>query len=124
MKISELNKTLNISKDTIRYYEKIGLISPVILNNRRDYNQQVAERLRSIQILKKAQFSLNEIKVFIDLDEKLDSLEKIMEMSDEDFRMINNLIDKKLNDITKIKNEIEIAEKVLEKMNEKMGGIK
>ncbi|WP_414055003.1 MerR family transcriptional regulator [Macrococcus equi] len=124
MKISELSKTLNISKDTIRYYEKIGLISPVIFNNRRDYNQQVAERLRSIQILKKAQFSLNEIKVFIDLDEKLDSLEKIMEMSDEDYRMINDLIDKKLNDITKIKNEIEIAEKVLEKMNEKMGGIK
>ncbi|MCE4957122.1 MerR family DNA-binding transcriptional regulator [Macrococcoides caseolyticum] len=28
MRIGELSKVLNISRDTIRYYEKLGLIKP------------------------------------------------------------------------------------------------
>ncbi|WP_414050237.1 MerR family transcriptional regulator [Macrococcus animalis] len=124
MRIGELSKLINISKDTIRYYEKLGLITPEIINNKRTYNQQDFERLQSIQILKTAQFTLNEIKIFIDLDDQLDTLEKIMEMSEEDNKMIKTLINKKLNDITKIKSEIEVAKKVLEKMKLKMGEIK
>lgn len=51
MKISEVSKKYGLSQDTLRYYEKIGLIPPVNRNsgNIREYNE---DDIRWIEFIK------------------------------------------------------------------------
>ena len=60
MKASELAQKANLGKDTLRYYEKIGLISapPRGSNGYRDYPNSCLDELKFI----KMGFTLNEIK--------------------------------------------------------------
>lgn len=69
MLIGELAKITGFSKDTIRYYEKIGLI---VLskrdrhnNNYKDYPEEVLQALKSIRNLKDLGFTLEEIREII-----------------------------------------------------------
>lgn len=124
MKIGELSKTVDLSKDTIRYYEKMGLISPTIINKVRIYSEKDLLRLKSIQILKTARFSLMEIKIFIDYDNQFNSMDEIYNMSKDDLSMLKDLINEKMEEIDRIKNELEIASKLLNKMNNKLKEIK
>jgi len=39
MKIGEFALCTGLSKDTIRYYEKINLLHPALKNNQREYNE-------------------------------------------------------------------------------------
>ena len=65
MLIGELVSRTGISKDTIRFYEKKGLIQvnrdQRRSNNYKDYPDQVFERLLVIKNLKELGFSLREI---------------------------------------------------------------
>ena len=52
MKIGELSIQSNLSRDTLRYYEELGLIQPVrMANNYRDYPLKTIEVLQFIQVL-------------------------------------------------------------------------
>lgn len=66
MKIGELVKISGLSKDTIRYYEKFGLLCgvtrPSQFNNYKDYSEKNIARLELIQEMKKLGFTLNECK--------------------------------------------------------------
>jgi len=66
MLIGQLSKLTGFSRDTIRYYEKIGLIE---LPRRRhddssykDYPEEVVQRLRAIRKYKELGFTLEEIR--------------------------------------------------------------
>ena len=50
MTIKEVSEKYNLSKDTLRYYEKEGLIGPVLKgsNGQRDYKE---ENLRQIEFI-------------------------------------------------------------------------
>lgn len=63
-KIADLGE---VSKDTLRYYEKIGLISkPMRTNNGyRRYNEQHLRELKFIKYAKSVGFSLRKIKLAI-----------------------------------------------------------
>lgn len=124
MKIGELSKKVDLSKDTIRYYEKIGLISPAIINKVRIYSEKDLLRLKSIQILKTARFSLMEIKIFIEYDNKFNSMDEIYNMSLDDLSMLEDIINEKIDEIDRIKNDLEIATKLLNSMNNKLKEIK
>ncbi len=68
MLISELSKHLNLSRDTIRFYEKLALIHPLIRNNGyKDYSEQDVQQLQLIQVAKNLGFTLAEIKQILDL---------------------------------------------------------
>lgn len=65
MKIIEFEKRANVTRDTIRYYEKIGLIKPPArgINGYRDYNK---DHIAEVLFIKQGQeigFSLKEIKM-------------------------------------------------------------
>lgn len=64
MNANEVAKTAGIGKDTLRYYEKIGLISmpPRGANGYRVYPASVLEELRFIRLGQSVGFTLNEIK--------------------------------------------------------------
>lgn len=66
MKIGEIAKQSGFSKDTLRYYEKIGLIQLSKANrsehNYRIYDDSSLQELKLIRQLKNTGFTLNEIK--------------------------------------------------------------
>ena len=102
MLIGEVSKQTGFSTDTIRYYEKIGLIqfpkNQRGENNYRQFDSPMIQRLFEIKSLKSFGFTLNEIKHFFELDkhnlvscsnlseiihEKLEAIElKIRELQD------------------------------------------
>ena len=66
MHIGEIAKQSGFSKDTLRYYEKIGLIQLTDVqrgeNNYRVYDDTILLELSNIRKLKKVGFALTEIK--------------------------------------------------------------
>lgn len=73
MLIGELIKRTGFPKDTIRFYEKKGLIKLSKKqrreNNYKEYSEDIVERLLFIRTLKNLGFTLNEIEDFILLKE-------------------------------------------------------
>jgi len=69
MQIGEIAKQSGFSKDTLRYYEKIGLIelnkNQRGVNNYRIYDSSILQKLSWIKKVKRAGFTLNEIKDLI-----------------------------------------------------------
>jgi DNA-binding transcriptional MerR regulator len=67
MKAIDVATLAGISKETLRYYEKIGLISVPARqqNGYRSYDRHVLEELRFIKLGQTVGFTLNEIKVAI-----------------------------------------------------------
>ena len=56
MKIMEVSQNYGISSDTLRYYERIGLIPPVHRNGSgiRDYNELDLRRVEFIKCMRRA----------------------------------------------------------------------
>lgn len=73
MLISEISKRTGFSKDTLRWYEKIGLIQldkkARSENNYRQYDEQTLTRLLNIRELKSFGFTLKEIAELLLLEE-------------------------------------------------------
>lgn len=73
MKISEVSKKYNIPADTLRYYEKLGLIDNVFKESGvRNYSEGDCLRIEFIICMKHAGLSLEDIKKFIDLNKEGD----------------------------------------------------
>ena len=66
MKIHELSKQSGIHLETIRYYEKMGLIPEPkrLANGYRDYDEASLKQLKFIKTCRSLDFSLAEIKFF------------------------------------------------------------
>lgn len=71
MLIGELVDRTGLTKDTIRFYEKKGLISVEKRsrreNNYKEYSEQILDKLMLIRKLKDMGFTLNEIDTFLEL---------------------------------------------------------
>ncbi|BDR57379.1 MerR family transcriptional regulator [Xylocopilactobacillus apis] len=68
MNINQCSKVTNCSKDTLRYYDKKGLVSPTRSNNGyRDYDKEDLKKIQIIQTLKYAGLDLNEIQLVLNL---------------------------------------------------------
>lgn len=95
MLISELAKKSGLTVDTIRFYEKKGLIDSELIsrrsNNYRDYSEISMERLILIQQAKRLGFTLTEIQEWIKdvesdrltVDQKQNILGRKLEQIDE-----------------------------------------
>lgn len=74
MLIGELSKKTGFSRDTIRYYEKLGLISPPrrtgVFNNYKNYTTPVLKRLLAIRQIKDYGFTLKETQAMLVLFEE------------------------------------------------------
>ncbi len=72
MRISEVSKLFDLSADTIRYYEKIGLLEPISkdFRGRKDYQEADLRRLRFVKTMRKAGVSTERIKTYVCLFKK------------------------------------------------------
>lgn len=98
MLIGELAKKTGLSRDTIRFYIKKGIIKikniQKRINNYRDYDTNTAERLSLVSTLKGLGFTLEEIKKIISLwDEDVTSCEHLLKNIDEKITMIDQKIE-------------------------------
>lgn len=107
MLIGELAKHSGLSKDTIRWYEKIGLLSGTHkardANNYRNYGNEILEKLILIRQSKSFGFSLKEIRELLGLIES-DSLncEAVRPIIDTKLRVIDQKITELQNIRTKL----------------------
>jgi len=65
MLIGELSKMSGFSRDTIRYYEKFGILDKMIIrntNNYKDYSKEAIQTLLYVKFGKEYGLTLNEIK--------------------------------------------------------------
>jgi len=77
MKIGDISKSYAVSIDTLRFYDKIGLLVPKRLNGVREYSSQECGKLEIILLLKNLSFTLDEIEEIIQMDTEIDqSLER------------------------------------------------
>lgn len=73
MKISEVSEKYNIPADTLRYYEKFGLIDNVSkISGVRNYSEEDCSRIEFIICMKHAGLNLEDIKTFINLNKEGD----------------------------------------------------
>ena len=75
MKISEVSEKTDFSADTLRYYERIGLLAPVPRTESgiRDYQEKDIQRIEFIQCMRKAGIPLKALNEYIRLVEEGDS---------------------------------------------------
>jgi DNA-binding transcriptional MerR regulator len=108
MNIGEVSKKFNLSIDTLRYYENIGLIKNIKReHNIRVYSSKDLEQISFIECMKKSGFPLKEIVKFINLYE-------------DGNKTIPKRIDMLLNQKTIILKEIKDKEETLKFLNYKI----
>jgi MerR family Zn(II)-responsive transcriptional regulator of zntA len=109
--IGELVKALKINKETIRYYEKIGLLSQPKRdsNGYRVYSKEDKEKIEMIIIFKNFGFSLKEISIIFS---------KIYnDILGQDVDSIKNIVEYKIKEVDDKIYELEKTKKLLEKVN-------
>lgn len=69
MTISEISKKCNISPDTLRYYEKVGLLSYVNRTSGgiRNYTEQDCAQVEFVKCMRSAGLSIEVLKKYFDL---------------------------------------------------------
>ena len=74
MKIAEVSERYGISTDTLRYYERIGLIAPVNRNGSgiRDYNDLDIRRVEFIKCMRGAGLPIEVLIEYVDLVQRGD----------------------------------------------------
>lgn len=103
MLIGELAKKAGLSKDTIRFYQKMGLITAqqrsVGSRTYMDFHPQMLERLNMISLGKSLGFTLNEIKHLMDtwpsdsmsITDKLQIIDRKLEQTSEKMRQLQQI---------------------------------
>lgn len=106
--IGEIAKIYNISVDTLRYYEKIGLLKPALKRESgyRYYSNEQIWKLNNIRNLRALGVSLTNIMGFLK-SRNIDSTEKILNS-----QLI--IIERELNKFKKLKKEVLIKKANLE----------
>lgn len=101
MLIGQLSKQTELSRDTIRFYEKMQLIQSITRNNGyKDYPEQTLQQLHLIRTAKNLGFSLNEIKQIL----ALTTQGEIPAIQVQDiFQDKLNMIDEKIEQLMNIK---------------------
>ena len=93
-KIGEISKIYGIGKDSLMYYEKLGILSPVReANGYRLYSLRDIWKLNLIKELRSLDFSMKRIKEY--LDER--TVEKTEEILNEEIKIIDDKIEELLN---------------------------
>ena len=106
-KISDITKQTGLSADTLRYYEKIGLLPNISRNASgvRQYNDKDVSRLKFIQRAQRMNFSLQEIKQLLHMrDDPQKAKTEVRQLTNEKLEAINDQIE----ELTTLRNELQL----------------
>lgn len=106
LKIGELSKLANVSPDTLRFYEKHGLITPSTRSESgyRLYSHDAVQRIGFILSAKEVGFTLNEIHELLALEVTKDeaSCHDVKQFVDEKIKTVNQ----RIREMQKIKQSL------------------
>lgn len=100
--IGDIAKIHNITVQTLRHYDKIGLLTPSYINKETGYRYYSAKDFVTIDLIKQCKsmgLSLEEIKEIIHNYTSLDSILDIIKKQ-------KDIIDKKIEELNNIRNNI------------------
>ena len=123
MKIAEVSEQYGISADTLRYYERVGLIPPVHRNEGgiRDYNELDLRRVDFIKCMRSAGLP---IEVLIDYVRLVQRGDKTIEARKEILKEQRELLLARMNEMQKtldiLNHKIEVYEKAVLKKEKQM----
>lgn len=113
MKISEFAVCTGLSKDTIRYYEKMDLLHPEIKNKQRQYNKKDIDIVETILKLKQTGFSLQEIKILFEWSGNTDKNKKLTKKEIQNLLEIKFLFQEKYEQMLQKEHQIKQIKQVL-----------
>ena len=109
--ISDLAKKTGLSTDSIRFYEKKGLIHPRLRaeNQYRYYDDEGLKRLQFIKHCRALDLSLKEIMTLIELEHQ----------PDQDCGVVNDMIDQHLLELNAKIQELHVFQQQLEQLRQR-----
>lgn len=119
MEIEKFSQAAGISVHTLRYYNKINLIAPERINNKRCYTEADIEKAAVIIKLKCLNFSLDEIKKLFELEEDINEDEPLKSENKCKIKNCLELIVEKYDYIIKQEQDLLLVKLVLKKMIDK-----
>ncbi len=119
MEIGEFSRKSGITIDTLRYYNKIGLLEPHRIKGRRSYSEEDLEAVLAIKKLKSLDFSLDEIKLLFAMGKNIEENDRLDESSRANIKGCLEVIEEKYKDIVRKEQDIKQVKCMLEKMIEK-----
>ncbi|MGD2197440.1 MerR family transcriptional regulator [Lysinibacillus fusiformis] len=120
MKIAEFAVCTGLSKDTIRYYEKMDLLHPEIKNKQREYNKKDIDIVETILKLKQTGFSLQEIKMLFEWSGNTDQNKKLKKEEIQNLLEIKVLFQEKYEQMLQKEHQIKQIKQVLLNTNNKI----
>jgi DNA-binding transcriptional MerR regulator len=123
MKIAEVSEQYGISTDTLRYYERVGLIPPVNRNESgiRDYNELDLRRVDFIKCMRSAGLPIEVLIEYVALVQKGD---KTIEARKEILKEQRDLLVARMEEMQKtldiLNYKIEVYEKAVLKKEKEM----
>lgn len=118
MTIKEVSKQFNISSATLRYYEKIGLMNPVVKNEsgHREYEEKDLRRINFIKCMRTSGVSIEGIKKYVDLfNEGEHTIPERKQILVEQLNELTLQVENLQTVVTYLKNKIENYEETLVK---------
>jgi len=106
MLIGEVSKQFNIPADTLRYYDRICLLSPRRQGGVRRYSEADRKKLAAIVKMKKLMFSLDEIQTILSADAQIDWGLQQARLDRSAARALLNQIDAKLREVEAMQENI------------------
>ena len=116
MKIAEVSEQYDISSDTLRYYERIGLIPPVNRNGSgiRDYNELDIRRVEFIKCMRSAGLPLEVLIEYMGLVQQGDkTIEARKEILIEQRGLLENRIKEMQATLELLDHKIQVYEKAI-----------
>lgn len=120
MKIGEFAICTGLSKDTIRYYEKLNLLQPEIKNKHRYYNKKDIDIVEAILKLKQTGFSLQEIKMLFDWSGNIDQNKKLTKEEIQNLLEIKVIFQEKYEQMLQREHQLKQIKQVLLNIDNKI----
>lgn len=116
MKISEFSIKSNFSIDTIRYYEKLGLLkTSKLANNRKEYTEDSLEQLQIISMLKRLNLTLSDIAQLFKLNDVYDMTDISLEEKTSIIKESETILKKAYSNLLETESQIKISKLLIEK---------
>lgn len=120
MKIGAFSIATGLSRDTIRYYEKIGILLPTMNKHTRDYDTYHQEIVDTIIKLKQTGFSLQEIKSLLDLAKDTDRHLELTVEEINNIKQMKKLFQDKYQQMLEQEKQIQETKTILQRVGQKL----
>jgi DNA-binding transcriptional MerR regulator len=123
MKIAEVSERYDLSSDTLRYYERIGLIQPVNRNGGgiRDYNELDLRRVEFIKCMRSAGLPIETLIEYVRLVQQGDrTIEARKEILKEQRELLTARMKEMQKTLDILDHKIEVYEKAVLKKEKEM----